>query len=70
MTTAVECGMTKINIATHLNHVFTQAVRARLSADPQLVDTRKYLGDGRDAVAREVARLLGVLRSAGTVTAA
>jgi fructose-bisphosphate aldolase class II len=58
---AVEAGMAKINIATHLNAVFTSTVRERLAADPRLVDTRKYLGPARDAVAAEVARLLGVL---------
>jgi fructose-bisphosphate aldolase class II len=60
---AVDAGMTKINIATQLNKVFTGAVRDRLAADPGLVDTRRYLGAARDATAAEVARLLGVLRS-------
>jgi fructose-bisphosphate aldolase class II len=63
MTTAVERGMTKINIATHLNKVFTEAVRRHLAADRHVVDTRRYLGAGRDAVAGEVTRLLGVLTS-------
>jgi fructose-bisphosphate aldolase, class II len=62
LTAAVAAGMTKINIATQLNKVFTGAVRDRLAADPELVDTRKYLGPGREATAAEVARLLGVLR--------
>jgi fructose-bisphosphate aldolase class II len=63
LTRAVEAGMTKINIATHLNNAFTSAVRAYLTENPQVVDTRKYLGPGRAAVAAEVTRLLGVLRS-------
>lgn len=63
LTAAVAAGMTKINIATQLNKVFTGAARERLAADPALVDTRKYLGPARDATAAEVARLLGVLRS-------
>lgn len=50
--------------------VFAAAVRSCLAADEQVVDTRKYLGDGRDAVAREVTRLLGVLKSAGTAAVA
>jgi fructose-bisphosphate aldolase, class II len=58
---AVKAGLTKINIATQLNKVFTTAVRARLDADPVLVDPRGYLGAGREAVACEVSRLLGVL---------
>ncbi|MBM7772308.1 fructose-bisphosphate aldolase class II [Actinokineospora baliensis] len=59
---AVRAGITKVNIATHLNAVFTAAVRAGL-VDASLVDTRKYLGPARAAVAVEVARLLGVLRA-------
>jgi len=58
---AVRAGMRKINIATHLNAVFTRTVRERLAEKPELVDTRKYIGPARDAVAAEVARLLGVL---------
>ncbi|WP_031066736.1 class II fructose-bisphosphate aldolase [Streptomyces sp. NRRL WC-3742] len=63
LTLAVERGMTKINIATHLNQVFTAAVRQSLDGDRALVDTRRYLGPGRAATAAEVARLLGVLKS-------
>ena len=63
LTRAVESGMTKVNIATHLNNVFTASVRQTLSDNPTLVDTRKYLGPARDAVAAEVARLLGVLKA-------
>ncbi|GAB2827392.1 class II fructose-bisphosphate aldolase [Actinocorallia aurea] len=58
---AVRRGMHKINIATQLNKVFTAAVRDRLQAAPELVDTRKYLGAGRAAVAAEVTRLMHVL---------
>ena len=64
LTRAVEAGMTKINIATHLNHTFTAAVRDYLDAHPDVVDTRKYLRPGRDAIAAEVARLLTILRAA------
>jgi fructose-bisphosphate aldolase, class II len=63
LTKAVDAGMTKINIATHLNKAFTGAVRAYLAENPQVVDTRKYLSQGREAVADEVARLLVVLRA-------
>jgi fructose-bisphosphate aldolase, class II len=62
---AILAGMTKINIATQLNKVFTAAVRDRLAADESLVDPRKYGAAGRDAVAAEVARLLAVLQVAG-----
>ena len=65
LTRAVVAGIAKVNIATHLNKVFTDAVRGYLTDNPMVVDTRKYLAPGRDAVAREVARILGtVLTSA------
>jgi len=58
---AVKSGMTKINIATHLNQVFTHSVRATLAANPDMVDSRRYLGPAREAVAAESARLLRLL---------
>jgi len=64
---AVRAGLTKINIATQLNKVFTAAVRDCLAGDPQLADPRRYLRAGRSAVAAEVQRLICVL--AGTALA-
>jgi fructose-bisphosphate aldolase, class II len=63
---AVGAGMTKINIATQLNKVFTGAVREYLTAEPAAVDPRRYGAAGRDAVASEVARLLDLL-GAGSI---
>jgi fructose-bisphosphate aldolase, class II len=57
---AVRAGITKVNIATHLNAVFTRAVRERLDVD-DVVDPRKYVRPGRDAVSAEAARLLELL---------
>ncbi len=62
---AVAAGMTKINVATQLNKVFTAALRAVLAAEPALVDPRRYGRAGREAVAAEVTRLLGVIGAAG-----
>jgi ketose-bisphosphate aldolase len=58
---AVRAGMRKINIATHLNGVFTQRVRDELGKNPTLTDPRKYIGLGRDDVSDEIARLLRLL---------
>jgi fructose-bisphosphate aldolase, class II len=58
---AVQAGMTKINISTHLNGLFTAEVRAALAADEGLVDPRKYVKAARAAVAVEVERLLRLL---------
>jgi fructose-bisphosphate aldolase class II len=63
---AVAAGLTKINIATQLNKEFTAAVRAYLAEDAAVVDPRRYLAAGRDAIAAEVTRLLGILGAAGT----
>jgi hypothetical protein len=59
--------MTKINIATRLNRVFTAAVRQLLSAEPTAVDPRRYGSAGRDAIAAETARLLRLL-GGGSIT--
>lgn len=57
---AVRAGMVKVNIATHLNQVFTDAMTARLE-QAHTVDTRKYLGAARDSVAAEATRLMTLL---------
>lgn len=58
---AVDAGITKVNMATHLSRIFTDAVRRALDADPALVDSRRYLAEGRAALADEAARLLTLL---------
>jgi fructose-bisphosphate aldolase class II len=58
---AVRAGMTKINISTHLNALFTGAVRQTLADDSRMVDPRKYVAPGRLAVAEEAERLLRLL---------
>jgi fructose-bisphosphate aldolase class II len=63
---AIGAGMTKINIATQLNKVFTAAVRHALSSEPAAVDPRKYGAAGREAIASEVTRLLRLLGTGGT----
>lgn len=58
MVAAIAAGMTKINVSTHLNKVFTEAVRGALAADPRLVDSRKWLRPARTAIEDEAYRLL------------
>jgi fructose-bisphosphate aldolase class II len=58
---AIRKGIAKVNVATELALVFTNAARNALE-DPKLNDPRQYLGAGRDAMtkrARAVIRLLG-----------
>jgi fructose-bisphosphate aldolase class II len=61
LSAAVAAGLTKINIGTQLNKVFTAAVRGVLAADPALADPRRYLAAGREATAAEVTRLLRII---------
>lgn len=64
---AIRAGMTKINISTHLNAVFTAAVREELAARPELVDTRRWMRAGREAGGAEAQRLMTLLRDAAEV---
>lgn len=57
----IAAGITKVNVSTHLNASFTGGVRRYLADHPTAVDSRRYVGAGRDALARETARLLNLL---------
>jgi fructose-bisphosphate aldolase class II len=60
---AVAAGVRKVNIGTALNVAMTGAVRRTLEADPGLVDPRRYLAPGREAMAAAVQHLAGVVRA-------
>jgi fructose-bisphosphate aldolase class II len=55
---AVAGGIAKVNIGTALNQAMTGAVRAHLAAHPDVVDARRYLAAGREAMARAVERIV------------
>lgn len=57
---AIGAGIAKVNVSTHLSSLFTAAVRDHLAENPQVVDSRRYLAAGRDAVRQEAARLLAL----------
>ncbi|MFF2652594.1 ketose-bisphosphate aldolase [Streptomyces sp. NPDC058045] len=59
---AVGEGIVKVNVGTALNLAMTGAIRTYLAARPDAVDSRSYLGAGREAMAATVTRLIGVLR--------
>jgi fructose-bisphosphate aldolase class II len=64
LTAAVAGGIAKVNVGTALNAAMTGAIRDFLAARPEAVDSRTYLGVGREAMAREVRRIIGVLSRA------
>ncbi|TAM69355.1 MAG: ketose-bisphosphate aldolase [Microbacteriaceae bacterium] len=66
---AITAGMTKINVSTHLNGFFTAAIRAALDADPELVDSRRYVAPARDSLSAEARRLITLFATAGTAPA-
>ncbi|MEU6476939.1 ketose-bisphosphate aldolase [Streptomyces sp. NPDC047017] len=70
LTAAVAGGIAKVNIGTALNIAMTGAVRGFLTGHPEAVDSRKYLGVGRQAMVEEVARLIGVIGTPRTTAAA
>ncbi|MEU7299620.1 class II fructose-bisphosphate aldolase [Streptomyces sp. NPDC007189] len=61
LTAAVAGGIAKVNVGTALNAAMTGAIRDHLAAHPEAVDSRTYLSVGREAMAREVRRIIGVL---------
>lgn len=65
LTAGIAAGLTKINIGTALNVAMTRAVRAELG-DAALVDPRRYLAAGRDAMTASVAALLATIAAAAT----
>lgn len=58
MRAAITAGITKVNVSTHLNGIFTGAVRDFLEHNPTVVDSRKYFIAGNRLVGAEVERLL------------
>jgi fructose-bisphosphate aldolase class II len=69
---AIAAGIRKVNVGTALNVAFTREVRRFLHAHPDVTDPRKYLAEGRTAMARTVAHLCAVTnpqRNDGSATA-
>jgi fructose/tagatose bisphosphate aldolase len=64
---AVRAGISKVNISTHLNSIFTAAVREQLGLQSSGVDPRDYIARGRDALCSEAERLLRLLAGEGSL---
>ncbi|MFF7949525.1 class II fructose-bisphosphate aldolase [Streptomyces griseorubiginosus] len=61
LTAAVAGGIAKVNVGTALNTAMTRAIREHLAAHPEAVDSRTYLGVGRDAMAEAARRIIRML---------
>jgi fructose-bisphosphate aldolase, class II len=64
--TAVQHGVTKVNIDTDLRLCMTGSIRESLMKDRAMFDPRKYLGPARDALEELVVHKMNVLGCAGT----
>ncbi|MGJ3508686.1 class II fructose-bisphosphate aldolase [Enemella sp. A6] len=58
MAAAIRAGMTKINVSTHLNRIYTEQIRRTLAENPDVVDSRKWSKPAARAMQDEVQRLL------------
>ncbi|WP_328332713.1 MULTISPECIES: class II fructose-bisphosphate aldolase [unclassified Streptomyces] len=63
LSAAVTGGIAKVNIGTALNIAMTAAIREVLTAQPDAVDSRKYLKAGRQAMADTVTGLVKLVGS-------
>ncbi|QYH35058.1 class II fructose-bisphosphate aldolase [Salinibacterium sp. M195] len=61
----IRAGLTKINVSTHLNAVFTGEIRRYLAGNPEVVDSRRYIAAGRKALSAEAQRLLELFERTG-----
>jgi fructose-bisphosphate aldolase class II len=69
LTSSVAGGIAKVNVGTALNIAMTGAIRGFLAARPEAVDSRMYLGVGRQAMVEEVERIIGVIGTPRAATA-
>ena len=55
---AISCGISKININTDLQAVWSDAVRKRLEEDKKVYDPRKVIGSGESAIKERIKQLV------------
>ncbi len=55
---AISCGISKININTDLQAVWSNAVREKLENDKDVYDPRKVIGSGEQAMKERIAELV------------
>ena len=55
---AISCGISKININTDLQAVWSNAVREKLEKDKEVYDPRKVIGSGEEAMKTRIKELV------------
>lgn len=56
--TAISCGISKININTDLQVVWSNAVRKKLAEDEIVYDPRKIIGSGEEAIKQRIKEIV------------
>lgn len=58
--TAISCGISKININTELQSVWSKALRKYLSENETVYDPRKIIGSGEQAIKDEIDKIVTI----------
>ncbi len=56
----VESGITKININSDLQAVWSQSIRKFIKENPNIIDPRKIIGSGFEAIKKEIASKINI----------
>ena len=60
---AISCGISKININTDLQVVWTKAVREFLNTDEKAYDPRKVIGSGEKAMKKRIEEIVTLFKT-------
>ena len=60
---AIKCGISKININTDLQVVWTKAVREFLTTDEKAYDPRKVIGSGEQAMKKRIEEIVKLFKT-------
>lgn len=60
---AISCGISKININTDLQAVWSNAVREKLNSDEKVYDPRKIIGSGEAAMKQRIKELVTLFKT-------
>ena len=60
---AISCGISKININTDLQAVWSNAVREKLATDKEVYDPRKVIGSGEEAMKKRIKELVTLFKT-------
>lgn len=58
--TAISCGISKVNINTELQSVWSKAIRKYLSENETVYDPRKIIGSGEQAIKDEIDKIVTI----------